>query len=228
MAVGYYGTVLTSPDAVTWTLRPSATPNIQLKDVAASGSMIVAVGTEGYMQSSPDGITWTTRPHPSASMITIEGVTWNGTKFAAVTFTNTPGFGLSPTLTSPDGITWTEHENTLKASMNAILWTGAQFVVVGNNGFVATSPNAIDWTTRVSGTQGYFNAVTLTGTGTLLLAVGENYKSDGNALIMTSPVVATGIRTPADAASRAPQMAKPIPGTIQGYRANGATGVRGD
>jgi hypothetical protein len=221
VAVGYNGTVLTSPDAVTWTLRPSATPNIELKDVAASGSMIVAVGTEGYLQSSPDGITWTTRPNPSAFTITLSGIAWNGTKFAAITYSSAPGFGRSPTLTSPDGITWTENENTLKASMNAILWTGAQFVAVGTNGFVATSPNAVDWTPRVSGTTGYFNAITLTGAGTLLLAVGDNYNSEGIALIMTSPVVATAVRMPQGAKRpEAPGM-QGILGTIEGYRPDG-------
>ena len=225
VAVGYHGTVLTSPDAVTWTLRPSATPNIQLKSVAASGSMIVAIGVEGYLQSSPDGITWTTRPNPEAFTITISGITWNGTKFAAITYSSAPGFGRSPTLTSPDGITWTENANTLKASMNAILWTGAQFVAVGTNGFVATSPNAIDWTTRVSGTEGYFNAVTLTGAGTLLLAVGDTYKNGGTALIMTSPVAVTSVRTPQGAKGAKGAEVKPglngVLGTVQGYRADG-------
>ena len=106
--------------------------------------------------------------------------------------------------------------------MTAILWTGAQFVAVGVNGFVATSPNAIDWTTRVSGTEGYFNAVTLTGAGTLLLAVGDNYKSDGNALIMTSPVAVTAVRMPQGmkGAEVKPGVNGAL-GTVRGYRADG-------
>jgi hypothetical protein len=60
VAVGANGTILTSPDTVTWTSRVSGTINL-LYGVAWSGAEFVAVGFYGTILTSPDGITWTSR-----------------------------------------------------------------------------------------------------------------------------------------------------------------------
>jgi len=60
VTVGYSGTILTSPDGITWTARSSGTLN-NLNGVAYGNSIYVAVGYSGAILTSPDGITWTER-----------------------------------------------------------------------------------------------------------------------------------------------------------------------
>ena len=65
MAVGNNGTVLTSPDAVTWTMRGAGMEN-NLWGVAFGGGVFTAVGwgqgdsgtDQGRIFTSPDGVVW--------------------------------------------------------------------------------------------------------------------------------------------------------------------------
>ena len=52
VAVGASGTILTSPDGITWTARTSGTTNI-LYGVTWSGTQFVAVGGSGTIVTSP-------------------------------------------------------------------------------------------------------------------------------------------------------------------------------
>src|ERR1044072_386201 len=69
VAVGDYDTILTSPDAVTWTARPTE-GSAMLADVAYGNGQFIAVGTEysaeceitTALRSSRDGLTWTEQP----------------------------------------------------------------------------------------------------------------------------------------------------------------------
>jgi len=57
-AVGDQGTVLTSPDAIAWTLRNSGTIQ-RLNAVAWGGGMFLAAGNSGTATTSSTGTTWT-------------------------------------------------------------------------------------------------------------------------------------------------------------------------
>lgn len=59
VAVGDSGTVLTSNDAVTWTVRP-ALGSAALNAVVYGGQFVV-VGNSGTIYTSPDGVAWTAR-----------------------------------------------------------------------------------------------------------------------------------------------------------------------
>src|SRR5882672_8158068 len=68
VAVGELGTILTSPDGVTWTKRNSGFPDRWLVDVGYANGLWVAVGgtapiseSNGLILTSSDGITWTPR-----------------------------------------------------------------------------------------------------------------------------------------------------------------------
>ena len=64
VAVGNYGTILTSPDGTTWTKRDSGT-TFNLYSIAYNGNnLFVAVGESGKAVTSPDGITWTVVANP--------------------------------------------------------------------------------------------------------------------------------------------------------------------
>jgi len=172
VAVGGPGTVLTSPDGITWTSRTSGTGNA-LYGVAWSGTQFVAVGsgTGGIILTSPDGITWTSRTSGTQSFLS--SVTWSGTRFVAVG-------SMGTILTSPDGITWTPHFSGTGNYLSSVTWSGAQFVVVGADA-VLTSPDGITWTSRYA-SGGYLSGVTWSGTQ--FVAVGWTINLD---TILTSP-----------------------------------------
>ncbi len=99
VAVGYAGTILTSPDGVNWTTRTSGTTQI-LRAVTWSGSQFVVVGDEGTILTSPDGVDWSTQD--SGTVQLFRAVTWSGSQFVAVGL-----YSDSAILTSSDGVHWT-------------------------------------------------------------------------------------------------------------------------
>ena len=103
--VNQYGTILTSADGITWTLRTSGT-NDNLNGVTYGNGTFVAVGGSSYnpwghseILTSSDGIIWTSRTS-GAYIVISTGVTYGNGTFVAVGY-----FGSI--LTSADGITWT-------------------------------------------------------------------------------------------------------------------------
>ena len=83
VAVGR-GSVMTSPDGVTWNLRVAATSN-SWRSVAYGGGMFVSVSSTGAgdrVMTSPDGITWTSRS--SAADNAWMSVAYGNGVFAAV------------------------------------------------------------------------------------------------------------------------------------------------
>ena len=57
VAVGYYGTILTSEDGVVWTRQTSGTVS-HLGGITFTGSKTVVVGDDGVILMSTDGINW--------------------------------------------------------------------------------------------------------------------------------------------------------------------------
>jgi photosystem II stability/assembly factor-like uncharacterized protein len=88
VAVGESGTILTSPDGVTWTSRNSGTTN-SLWGITYANNKFVAVGEAGAILTSPDGLTWTSQN--SGTTDDLNGVTYAVTAFIAVG--ETPGAG---------------------------------------------------------------------------------------------------------------------------------------
>ncbi len=73
VAVGANGTVLTSSNATTWTVRTSGV-TADLKAIAWSGRRYLAVGSGGTIITSPNGIDWT--PRYSGLETSLEAVLW--------------------------------------------------------------------------------------------------------------------------------------------------------
>src|SRR5206468_1832416 len=55
---GFPSLLITSPDAVTWTLRPTPAPAPVLRDVVFANGRFVAVGNGGRILTSTDGLAW--------------------------------------------------------------------------------------------------------------------------------------------------------------------------
>ncbi|MBT4661722.1 MAG: hypothetical protein HOC18_07460, partial [Candidatus Marinimicrobia bacterium] len=74
VAVGDAGTILTSSDLATWTLRTSGTTK-RLSGVTHSNNTFIAVGDSGTILTSSDGISWTSRTSGTTNWL--RGITSN-------------------------------------------------------------------------------------------------------------------------------------------------------
>lgn len=168
VAVGAAGTILTSPDGITWTTRTSGTTNT-LNAAVWTGSKIYAVGAAMTTLSSPNGTDWTSLV-PSAPGNDFSSIAWSGSTFVEGLV------GAATHMTSPDAITFTTHASQ---PFNGAIWTGTQFVVVADSGFIYLSPDGFTWSNPSSGTTNNLRAVAWSG---------YQYAAVGNGgTILTSP-----------------------------------------
>ena len=82
VVVGSYGSIRTSPDGITWTVRDDFSISETISAISWNGSLFVVVGTQGLVRTSPDGVTWTTRGSAISKWLT--SIVWDGSKFVAV------------------------------------------------------------------------------------------------------------------------------------------------
>src|SRR6266516_4015912 len=76
VAVGSFGTVVTSPDGLHWTAQNSGSVQA-LGAVAYGNGTFVAVGRYGTAISSQDGVTWSKQPSPTRySLYGVAGVAY--------------------------------------------------------------------------------------------------------------------------------------------------------
>jgi Abnormal spindle-like microcephaly-assoc'd, ASPM-SPD-2-Hydin len=156
VAVGLQGSILSTPDGLSWTARMSDAFNT-LADVTWTGSQFVAVGLGGTILTSPDGISWATRK-AGPSWEALQGVASSGAIVVATSASQPQVF------TSPDGVTsWTPHTGVAPHALLDIVWGGGLFVAVGYGGTIITSPDGLSWTTRTSPTTE--NLVTIVWSG---------------------------------------------------------------
>ncbi len=129
--------LLTSPTGETWTFQETGSKN--LKDVIWSGTQFVAVGSLGTAYTSPDGTTWTRRWPPTSREL--YGVAFDGATYVAV--------GNVALMSSANGSTWTDRLSGnipyLNMALNAVAWTGWQFIAVGHDGTLVTSQDGLSW-----------------------------------------------------------------------------------
>lgn len=203
-----FGYAVTSPDGITWTQRnPGA--SLSLSSVAWAGSRLVAVGAEGRAYVSPDGVTWTSHQAAGEMLLSIVwtghqlvalgasgvavsdsiGSSWTFRTIASALSSVTSGKGIQVAvgaagiLSSSDGITWTPRHSGTGEGLSEVIWTGNEFVVVGNGGgggIVLTSPDGIAWTARNPGPSVGLYAVAVSNTQLVALST--------NRSILTSPL----------------------------------------
>ena len=90
-AVGYSGTILSSPDGITWTSSTWDSQNYgtskNLSGITYGNSTYVAVGWYSTIISSSDGITWTSSTWDSLNYGTsknLSGITYGNSTYVAV------------------------------------------------------------------------------------------------------------------------------------------------
>ncbi len=158
VVVGQHGTILTSPDGITWTLRPSGVTS-DLLGVTYGNGIFVAVGASATILASSDGASWT--KENSGTDRWVSGVAYGNGKFVAVGGFH-PFCGADPPcgafiLTSTDAVNW---ENTyLGPSIGGLLgviYANGIFVGFDPMGGTVGSPDGMNWTRfSASLTSGY-------------------------------------------------------------------------
>jgi hypothetical protein len=152
--------VLPDDTATTWT-RLGVSPPAILYGVAWDGQQYVAVGAQGTVMTSPDLDRWTVRP--SGVDHTLRSVAAAPSRLVAVGDNRSEAIVLS----SIDGTTWSVHYRAGGLSpmrmLSKVIWTGTEFVAVGQEVFVSvsptwvpyalilTSPDGQTWTQRAGG-----------------------------------------------------------------------------
>ncbi len=159
VTVGGSGTILTSPDGITWTPRTSGS-TASLTGVAWSGSAYVVVGTSTALRST-NGIDWFAQTIQAGLY---DHVAWSS---ALSLFVAVGANGLIST--SPDGTIWTERKRGQFPDLNDIIWDGAKFVAVGSGGEIVVSSDGIQWKTVSSGSD----LENVVWTGSKFVAVGS-------------------------------------------------------
>lgn len=114
---------------------------VTLRDIAGSGSQLVAVGSYGSAPrifASANGSSWSEQTDRGRTTGGLTGITWTGQQFVAGGWDTGQSSGI--VVTSPDGATWTDQTSGLGGKYpNAITWSGNRLVAVGQSGAYATS-----------------------------------------------------------------------------------------
>ena len=188
IAVGSSGTIISSPDGITWTSRSSGTTDY-LSGSAYGNSTFVVVGNNGtILTSSDDATSWTSRT--SGTTEHLYRVTFGDSTFVAVGNNGT-------ILSSSDGITWTSKTSGTSNILWAVKHVNKTFLTVGDNGTILTSSdNGTSWTSRTTGTTkdlwevtyGNNNFITVGDNGTILSSSDNGSSWDNKTSGTTNPL----------------------------------------
>src|SRR5207245_2326434 len=121
VAVGEFGTIVTSDDGINWVRRTSPT-NWSLKAVVYGLSRFVAVGAGRTILSSSDGITWALEPGGVYGP-DLNDVAYGNGRFVAV-MDRWSGYS---TLISSDGHQWTYGQPFGRVNMRGITVANGMF-----------------------------------------------------------------------------------------------------
>ncbi|MDQ8199283.1 PKD domain-containing protein [Pelagicoccus enzymogenes] len=129
--------------------------NLNLQDLAANGTHVVAVGTPGAVLSSADGDSWTQTGGSAAFNKFFYDVIWTGSEFMAVGGGSTGTTSWTGTvIMSPDGQTWTS-DYTTSATVGSRGFVSAaynplanQFAVIASDGSVHLRDDQGNWTSN--------------------------------------------------------------------------------
>lgn len=149
VAVGASGSIIYSSDGVTWAAASGAAGS--LLDLTYGASVYAAVGNSGIYYST-NGVSWS----QSSAVTTGASILFANSLFVVPLLTT----AAINVLTSTDGITWTSRTTTLRQGLYDAVWTGTNYVVVGNNGVYATSTDTITWTPGLHSNLGAFYSAT--------------------------------------------------------------------
>jgi hypothetical protein len=167
LAVGDYGTILSSPNGVDWDweLVPPAVTNGVLLGVGGSSHLLLAVGAQGTILWGTNVFLWNElSPKPTEN--DLQGVCYDGSHFIV-------SGGNGTVLTSRDGTNWTSRSTATSAFLMSVAAFPGGLAAVGADGVILTSSDhGSNWVSQVSGTTNWLSQVRWLKDR--LVAVGQN------------------------------------------------------
>jgi hypothetical protein len=235
---GFYDTLLTSPDGLTWTPRVTGASLIavtwtgsQYVAVGSGGSRILTNAYRGLAYTSPDGATWGLSATDVASNFCtgLFDVAWTGSRLVAVGATTE----IATSTDAAHWTTWMETSTRISGAISRVVWAGTHLVAFGYedrgggasgvDNFILTSPDGSDWT-RI----GEFTTLapaSVLWTGSEIIGVGgENLMRSKEGLAWTTRRIAPGknLRAVAWTGQRIVAVTAEYPATIL-YSQDGTT-----
>lgn len=139
----------TSADGTNWAFPPTLPAEFtECRDLAFGNGIFVALPRTGTstLVTSTDGLTWTGRNHPwfDAKLGRCHVIFGNGMFLAYNTGTSTVEIAMST-----NGIDWTTADTGIAGSYYNAAYGDGRWVLVGNNGMVATSTDLATWSDQV-------------------------------------------------------------------------------
>jgi hypothetical protein len=192
---GEYGTILSSTDGTTWTVRyEDSTMYSSLNSVIWTGSRFIAVGQQGRCVTSPNGTTWTAVWLPLRANLT--SVVWTG---AFIVTTGEQGGSI----VSTDGINWTIAAVPIPSSgsnyYNALplVWSGKSLVLASNNdtSLLRISTDGINWNMQALSQVSRIRTILFTGTQFIAYGFKSIFSND-TLLILTAPLDSSSAVSP--------------------------------
>lgn len=158
-----------SNDGRNWSFPPNDPPE-GLRDIAYGNGIYVAVDVNHYnfqngyrIFSSFDLSAWWTRvSHYVSNAVSMAGVAYGNGRFVALGSVHDSKTDIYTNLyfTSINGTAWTQHAPLPSlARPREIVFTGQEFVAVGEYGNISTSVDGLTWTHPSRGTQNNFRGV---------------------------------------------------------------------
>ena len=169
---------LTSTDGVTWTPQTVADEHLELNSVAWGAGKFVAMGQNGKVFSSLDGITWTAETNGLSASDWFYDISWNGSLFVGVGYSDADPYYSASFVTSQDGITWTPQLLPYDQGAQSVVWGNGRFVAVGHQA-ILTSLDGLTWTVQRNSMD---RLTQVAWTGTQFVATGDV----GGATVLTS------------------------------------------
>lgn len=144
---GADGTIYTSSDGLTWTLRNGEQPHSSIQDLFYSENRFVAVSPQHALLTSSDGITW----NRVASSDVPPFVSFVGGRYFG-------GGSHGMKFTSTDGATWVALPSLNGGFLPRVLYVNGQYISLNIPVFysydlrstvIHTSPDGVNWTRRL-------------------------------------------------------------------------------
>lgn len=178
-SVTSHGAVAVSTDGTTWTMGTLPAGSTPIHGVIA-GTKLIGLGETGHLYVSNDGSTWSAEP-------VINGIpTLNAGAYGAGAYLGVGDNGYmirSVNGTTNWGVGQVIKVNGVGVNLHGVVWTGTQFVVVGDNGAISTSADGAMWVPlKTSAISGALRSVAVASNGTIVV-VGDNgieTSPDGN------------------------------------------------
>jgi hypothetical protein len=133
-------TVVTSTNALTWTLRSTPITGTSFSRIVYGNGVFVGIGTGSQVYTTTNGVTWTQR---TATGNFRQAAYGNG-RFIIISDAST-----SPYYSTNNGVTWTAGVDSLGGA-RGLVYAGniGEFVGINNIGQVWTTTDAVTWSYR--------------------------------------------------------------------------------